>query len=152
VAAYAEVAAMLAQPPPAWKEMYLRYNLVRPIPEQVVETILDFTPSGREYGPRGPGRHVPPPDVRAAALKGLRLSHKNNYTSASGIGIARAVQLALAPEVWDRTVKRMDNYFLRHRKDQEARNFGNDRNPSRGYMAWLNWGGDPGWEWAHLRK
>jgi hypothetical protein len=42
----------------------------------------------------------------------------------------------------------MAAYFGRHKKDQNARNFGNIDNPSRGYMAWLNWGGTPGYKWA----
>ena len=46
----------------------------------------------------------------------------------------------------------MDAYFDRHDKDQNARIFGNDKDPSRGYMAWLNWGGDSGERWAEKKK
>ena len=46
----------------------------------------------------------------------------------------------------------MDAYFDRHDKDQNARNFGNDQDPSRGDMAWLNWGVDSGERWAEKTK
>ena len=36
----------------------------------------------------------------------------------------------------------------RHEIDKLARNFGNEENPSAGYIAWLLWGGDEGRAWA----
>jgi hypothetical protein len=32
--------------------------------------------------------------------------------------------------------------------DKDAADFGNDADPSAGYIAWLLWGGDEGREWA----
>ena len=149
----AEVQRMLDNPPPSWKAMMAQYGLEPGVsPERFYGTILEYTPSQGKYGPKGGSGHVPPESVRKAAMLGLRLSFKHNYTSASGIGIARAVQLAIAPSVWDRTVHRMEAYFTRHRRDQEASRFGDMDDPSRGYMAWLNWGGTPGWEWARSRN
>ena len=47
----------------------------------------------------------------------------------------------------------MKNYLGRHLKDKSSGRFGNDLDPSRGYMAWLNWGGDPGSDWVNnMRK
>lgn len=42
------------------------------------------------------------------------------------------------------TIKRMASYFARHEVDKRAKNFGNDANPSAGYIAWLLWGGEEG--------
>ena len=42
----------------------------------------------------------------------------------------------------------MTSYFSRHEVDKEAADFGNDDDPSAGYIAWLLWGGDEGREWA----
>ena len=46
------------------------------------------------------------------------------------------------------TIKRMVSFFARHEVDKRARNFGNEDNPSAGYIAWLLWGGDEGRAWA----
>ena len=81
-------------------------------------------------------------------MLGLELSHRDGYTSASGIGLVRAIQLVVEPKIWERSVLRMSKYFGRHGRDKNSANFGNDSNPSRGYMAWLNWGGDSGKAWA----
>ena len=135
--------------PSSWRTMFARYNLpTRPTVKQLIETVLEYTPSMRRYGDRGDNIYEPPDPVRAAALKGLELSHANNYTSASGIGLVRAMQLVVEPTIWSRSVQRMSRYFDRHEVDKNARNFGNDADPSRGYMAWLNWGGNPGQAWA----
>jgi hypothetical protein len=47
----------------------------------------------------------------------------------------------------------MASYFARHKIDKRAENFGNDDDPSTGYIAWLLWGGDAGQTWAeeHLK-
>ena len=145
----AEVQRMMDHPPASWQMMFQRYGLkTGDSPQKVINVVLEFTPSMSDYGPKGKGGFVPPASTRKAALLGLRLSYENDYTSASGIGVARAMQLALSPTISQRSVSRMAAYFGRHKKDQNARNFGNIDNPSRGYMAWLNWGGTPGYEWA----
>ena len=145
---------MLANPPSSWQKMFLSKGLpAKPKSvDKVIEKILSLTPTERSSGPSGDKAHTPPAKTRQEAMKGLKLSFRENYTSASGIGLARAMQLAIWPKIWDRSVRRMDAYFDRHDKDQNARNFGNDKNPSRGYMAWLNWGGDSGEVWAEKTK
>lgn len=145
----AEVQRMLDDPPASWEAMMSRYGLNPGVsPEKFYGKILEFTPSMARSGPKGRSGYVPPEEVRQSALLGLRLSYKHNYTSASGIGVARAVQLSLAPSVNERTITRMSGYFSRHRKDQNSSRFGDMDNPSAGFMAWLNWGGTPGWEWS----
>ena len=111
--------------------------------------ILGTTAGGNRSNDVARGEHAVPPAVRDAALKGLQLSHRNNYGAWNFIGVARALQLATQPGVPSDTISRMRAYFSRHQKDQSARNFGNDSNPSRGYMAWLNWGGDAGEAWVN---
>jgi hypothetical protein len=39
----------------------------------------------------------------------------------------------------------MVSYFARHEVDREGEGWGVD---SKGYQAWLMWGGDPGRAWA----
>ena len=144
-----EIQQMINTAPPAWKQMFKRYKLGnKPTVDKLIETVLEYTPSMRKYGDRGDADHTPPKKVRDEAMKGIILSHRHNYTSASGIGLVRAMQLVVKPKIWDRSVQRMSSYFERHIRDQESANFGNDTNPSRGYMAWLNWGGDSGKAWA----
>ena len=153
-----EVEKMLHNPPSSWKALYRRAGLpARPSADDFIDIVRSKTPSGRSaeahYGQEmGEGRHVPPKAVREAALHGLRLSYDNNYTSQSGVGLARAVQLVLDPSIDDLAKTRMRAYLTRHERDKQGKNFGNDRNPSNGYMAWLNWGGDPAKEWLNMRN
>ena len=50
-----------------------------------------------------------------------------------------------------RTVKRMKAFFDRHQVDRQAEDWGNEHNPSAGYVAHLLWGGDAGYSWARAR-
>lgn len=144
----ATVGSLLADAPPAWRSLFRRHGLgEKPSVAQVL-TLLERTPSGASAGPKGKGTFAVPKNVSRAAWRGLVLAHKHNYASESGIGLARAFQLATKPTVPERTVRRMKAYFDRHTSDRDAANFGNDVRPSRGYIAWLNWGGDPGQRWA----
>lgn len=118
-----------------------------PTPEQAM-LLIGITAGGNpsKDTPFGPNK-VPKP-VREAAMKGIRLSHANNYGAWDFIGLARAIELVIVPSVSDTTFSRMGKYLFRHKKDARASGFGDDANPSRGYMAWLNWGGDPAVEWT----
>ena len=154
----AEIAAMLRDMPSDWRR---QYNLGRsalvsaggpvlpdtPTPEQAAR-LIGITAGGNPSGDSVTGSSRVPKAVRDEAMKGLRLSHENNYGAWSFIGIARAIQLATTPAVSDTTKSRMGRYFKRHTKDKIAGGFGNDDSPSRGYMAWLNWGGDAGRRWV----
>lgn len=111
--------------------------------------VLGITAGGNRSNDRASGEHVVPDAVRQAAMHGLKLSWENNYGAWDFIGIARAIQLATQPGVPQSTLARMSAYFTRHAKDKRSGRFGDEYDPSRGYMAWLNWGGDPGQAWVN---
>jgi hypothetical protein len=158
----AEIAQMLRNMPPDWKRQYNagRKQLAEnggprlpavPTPEQAMQ-LIGITAGGRRSGDKPKGQHRVPAKVREDAMLGIRLSYEHNYGAWNFIGLARAIQLALSPGVPDSTTKRMRNYFTRHIKDKSSRKFGSKVSPSRGYMAWLNWGGDAGARWVGSRK
>jgi len=98
----------------------------------------------------------PPIGVRKAAKRGLELRkkfHRGGLSSKEagklhiGSGIVRAVNLTKGLRMAPDTVRRMKNYFTRHRVDKRP-GWANPSNPSNGYIAWLLWGGDHGFAWA----
>ncbi|WP_419421406.1 hypothetical protein ACNVED_15195 (plasmid) [Legionella sp. D16C41] len=82
-----------------------------------------------------------------AAEKGLQFREQFKR-GGTRIGVTRAHQLKNQEQLSYDVVQRMLRYFKRHEIDKEAKDFGNDDNPSAGYIAWLLWGGDPGYEWS----
>lgn len=64
------------------------------------------------------------------------------------VGIARARDLKNRRPCSLRTIQRMCSFFARHAVDKRGRDFFNPVRPSNGFIAWLLWGGDKGWEWA----
>lgn len=92
-----------------------------------------------------------PATVRRAAALGLTL-HKEFKRGGTKVGWARARQLSQGRTVSDNVIRRMVSFFARHEVDKRAANFGNRANPSNGYIAWLLWGGDPGYSWAKKEK
>lgn len=157
----AEISAMLGKPPSDWKSEY-RSGMkarsasgqggVKPMTLENVLKILEITAGGNVSGDRASGPNKVPQAVRDAAMKGVRLSYANNYGAWDFIGIARAIQLATQVGVPDKSMSRMRSYFSRHRKDKQSSGFGNDSNPSKGYMAWLNWGGEAGKQWVDAAR
>jgi len=126
-------------------------------PEEAVRLFkaMDYTPSGRYYGPRREEemttvyrgiRFVPPKAVREVAVKSLE-NRARGIAGGTDIGVGRAVQLALAPFVPPRDVLRMVDYFSRHRRDLDTAEAKAGR-ITPGVQAWLLWGGDPGKAWA----
>lgn len=91
--------------------------------------------------------HVPPPAVARAAKQGLdlRASLAPSRRGGTAVGIARARDLAHRRPVSDSTLRRMVSYFARHEVDAKGRGWGVD---SKGWQAWLLWGGDAGRQWA----
>lgn len=89
----------------------------------------------------------PPPDVAAEARYGLELraSMPPSRRCCTPVGIRRAAQLANEQPVSVDTLKRMKAYFDRHQVDKKGRGWGVD---SKGWQAWLLWGGDSGRAWA----
>ena len=157
-----EIAKMLRDMPPDWRRQYRkaqrRFFEVGgpdlpddPTPEEAT-LVLNLTAGGNLSSDATYGPNEVPKAVRDAAMKGVRLSFKHNYGAWDFIGVARAIQLAIAPGVPDETMRRMRNYFIRHRKDKQGKNYRNIKKPSRGRMAWLNWGGDPGFKWVSQKS
>jgi hypothetical protein len=145
----AKIQRMIDTAPPSWLEMFKRYKLGRkPTVDRLINTVLEHTPTMRSSGERGKAEYKVPIKVKKEALKGLEMSWKHNYTSASGIGLVRAMQLVVKPKIWERSVDRMKAYFTRHQSDKQGEHFGDNRKPSRGYLAWLVWGGDSGFAWS----
>jgi hypothetical protein len=94
----------------------------------------------------------PPKGVREAADLGLRLRQEQPPSNRAGtpVGLARARDLANGRPVSYATLKRMKAYFDRHEVDKQASGWrpGEEGYPSKGYQAWLLWGGDPGQRWV----
>jgi len=123
---------------------------------------LGKTPSGASSDEVASGRggYPVPKQVSAAAKKGLELRKKREALQKAGkigaseslggtdIGVSRAVQLADGGKVSLSSVKRMAAYFSRHEVDKKGEGFGDDSEPSPGYVAWLLWGGDPAASWV----
>ena len=91
----------------------------------------------------------PPAAVAAAAKKGLALREKFDR-GGTAVGVRRAEQLAARDVVSAEDIVRISSYFARHEvdKDAKAHPWGDEADPSAGYIAWLLWGGDAGRAWA----
>jgi hypothetical protein len=88
-----------------------------------------------------------PQIVAENAAKGLRLRQQFGR-GGTEIGVARATELKNRRNLSPSTNRRMVSYFARHEVDKKGNNYGNEDNPSAGYIAWLLWGGDEGRAWA----
>lgn len=89
----------------------------------------------------------PPAAVRKAAERGLELRREFGR-GGTEIGVARARDLSNGKRIPPQTINRMLSYFARHEVDKKGEGWGDESNPSAGYIAWLLWGGDAGWSWA----
>ena len=96
---------------------------------------------------------IPPADVAAAAKRGLDLREKF-HRGGTSVGVHRAKQLADRRSVSLRDIVAMSAYFARHEVDKASTShkWGDETNPSAGYIAWLLWGGEPGRRWADDMK
>jgi len=126
----------------------------RPSVDDIIETVLEITAGERKAGTsqwagdRGPEDVEVPPEVAEEAMFGIELAHKHDYPAWKFIGLARAMQLATRRKIWRRSRRRIRAYFSRHQKDKLAPGFGDDQNPSKGYLAHLVWGGASAEDWA----
>ena len=91
--------------------------------------------------------HIPPVAVADAARRALdlRASLPPSRRAMTPTGLARARDLANRRPLSMDTIRRMSSYFARHAVDKDGEGWGVD---SKGYQAWLGWGGDPGRAWA----
>jgi hypothetical protein len=91
---------------------------------------------------------TPPQTVRDNARRGLEL-RKEFGRGGTEVGVARARDLSNGKSLPLETINRMVSYFARHEVDKKGENWGNAKDPSKGYIAWLLWGGDAGKAWAN---
>lgn len=89
----------------------------------------------------------PPKSVANEAEKGLKLRDEFDR-GGTDVGVARARDLKNRKSLSPDTIERMVSYFARHEVDRKADKFGDDEDPSAGYVAWLLWGGDAGRDWC----
>jgi hypothetical protein len=93
--------------------------------------------------------YSPPAGARSAARKAIKFKEDGKATGAgTQVGWTRAGQLARGETLSLSTVKRMFSYFSRHEVDKKGKDWGNQANPSNGYIMWLAWGGDAGFSWS----
>ncbi|WP_424951610.1 DNA-binding protein [Deinococcus sp.] len=87
-----------------------------------------------------------PKQVQANAKKGLELRQEHGF-GGTKVGEATARLLAEGGTVTARKVRHISRYFPRHAHDNLSQT-GKEGKPSRGYVAWLLWGGDEGRAWS----
>jgi hypothetical protein len=93
--------------------------------------------------------YSPPAGARSAARRAIKFKEDGKATGAgTQVGWTRAGQLARGETISLSTVKRMYSYFSRHEVDKKGKDWGNNANPSNGYIMWLAWGGDAGYSWS----
>ena len=92
------------------------------------------------------GERGPPAAVAACARRGLELRRRFRR-GGTEVGVARAEQLIARRPISARDIKSMYSYFARHAVDRRAARWGDEDDPSAGYVAWLLWGGDEGRAW-----
>ena len=92
---------------------------------------------------------TPPAAVAAAAKKGLDLRARFGR-GGTDVGVHHAEGLAARRAVTADDIVHISSYFARHAvdKDGKAHAWGDDDDPSAGYIAWLLWGGEAGKKWA----
>lgn len=93
--------------------------------------------------------HIPPAAVAEAAALGLDLRRRFGR-GGTAVGVRRAEQLRDREPVSDDDITAIASYFKRHAVDKQAKaqRWGDNDDPSAGYVAWLLWGGDAGEVWA----
>ena len=93
--------------------------------------------------------YKPTAKMAANASKGLKLREQFDR-GGTEVGVKRAKQLADRHDLSEADVKSIHSYFVRHDVDKQAKahEWGSDKDPSPGYVAWLLWGGDEGKNWA----
>lgn len=100
----------------------------------------------------GENEAKPTAKMAANAKRGLELREKFNR-GGTDVGVRRAEQLAAREPLDEADIKSMHSYFARHKvdKDAKAHDWGDENDPSAGYIAWLLWGGEDGKTWVDKR-
>jgi hypothetical protein len=118
----------------------------------------------RQKEAKDPKRHRVPRAVQQQAQLALRMKSKG-YQGGTLTGTNRARQLAKQTHVDDRTIKQMRAWFARHGPtasnggtsypgytkwiQDKKPSSGENKNKYRGAVAYLLWGGQPGWKWVN---
>lgn len=89
----------------------------------------------------------PPKGVADEAAKGLEYRKKADGEGGTDVGVQRAVNLKNRDEISPSVVRRMKAFFDRHKKNKKIED-GKQPWEDKGWVAWLLWGGDPGYSWA----
>ena len=93
--------------------------------------------------------YKPTAAMASAARKAIKFKEDGKANGAgTNVGWTRAHQLASGESLSLDTVKRMFSFFSRHEVDKKGKDWGNQANPSNGYIMWLAWGGDAGFSWS----
>jgi hypothetical protein len=102
---------------------------------------------------RAADRHAftPTKAIARNAARGLELRRQFGR-GGTEVGVARARDLKNQHHLSPTTFKRMYAYFARHDVDKRGKDWGNEENPSAGYIAWLLWGGDEGRAWTEEKR
>jgi hypothetical protein len=97
--------------------------------------------------------HKPTQKMAANAKKGLDLRERFGR-GGTDVGVHRAQQIIAGEAMSDEDVKAMHSYFARHAvdKDSTSHEWGDETDPSAGYIAWLLWGGEEGKTWADRQR
>jgi len=87
-----------------------------------------------------------------AAQRGLDL-RKEYGRGGTEVGVARARDIVNNKNLSPSTVKRMYSFFSRHGA-QKTKGWkpGEEGYPSAQFIAWLLWGGDPGFSWSKRKR
>ena len=93
--------------------------------------------------------YKPTSGMKSAARKAIKFKEDGKAKGAgTAVGWTRARQLVNGETLSLDTVKRMYSFFSRHEVDKKGKDWGNQANPSNGYIMWLAWGGDAGFSWS----
>jgi hypothetical protein len=118
------------------------------MPNISLEDYEDEEDEDEKYMDKSEG-YSPPAGARAAARRAIKFKEDGKANGAgTAVGWTRARQLANGETLSLSTVKRMYSYFSRHEVDKKGKDWGNQANPSNGYIMWLAWGGDAGYSWS----
>lgn len=91
--------------------------------------------------------YKPPIEVRNNARRALELRRTlpPSKRGMTPVGIARARDLATGRSLSLDTIQRMKSFFDRHAVDKQSENWAVG---SKGWQAWMGWGGDAGRRWV----
>ncbi|GGK90013.1 DNA-binding protein [Deinococcus radiotolerans] len=88
-----------------------------------------------------------PRQVQHNAERGLKLRDEHGF-GGTEVGEHMAEQLAAGGTLTEKEVRHVAQYFPRHAHDNLEETGADGEKPSRGYIAWLLWGGDEGRHWS----